>query len=212
MVFLHGGAFTEGSGNDDVNGPERFPREKDVILVTLNYRLGVLGFLNFNETKHSGNMALKDQQLALKWIHKNIAQFLGDNKRITLFGESAGSTMTHLHMMSSESRKYFNNAIAFSGVTQNPWSMSQTSDHLKLVNQIAQDFAISPTPVDALIESIKALPAENISGYGDVYQLIKRTEFGTLSPLVESKLTKLFLFETFESKKEFLYLLDSFRK
>lgn len=70
-------------------GPD-FLIEKHTILVTLNYRLGIFGFLSLNATDYAGNMGLKDQQLALKWIHANIDRFGGDNKRITIFGQSAG--------------------------------------------------------------------------------------------------------------------------
>lgn len=89
MFWIHGGGFSEWSGNDELFGPD-FLIEQQVIVVTANYRLGVLGFLSFGTPEYSGNMGLKDQQLALKWIYENIGQFNGDNKRITIFGESAG--------------------------------------------------------------------------------------------------------------------------
>lgn len=92
LFFIHGGSFRLGSGDDFFYGPD-FIVEKQTILVTINYRLGVLGFLSLNSTEYSGNMGLKDQQLALKWIHSNIERFGGDNKRITIFGQSAGKTL-----------------------------------------------------------------------------------------------------------------------
>lgn len=73
--------------------------EKDVILVTFNYRLGVLGFLSLDLPEYSGNMALKDQQLALKWTSENIAYFGGDKNRITIFGQSAGSFLSVICIM-----------------------------------------------------------------------------------------------------------------
>lgn len=82
----------DGSGDEYFYGPD-FIVEKGIILVTINYRLGPLGFLSFNTTEYSGNMGLKDQQLALKWIHSNIAQFGGDNTRITICGQSAGKSI-----------------------------------------------------------------------------------------------------------------------
>lgn len=89
MFWIHGGAFIGGSGNDALYGGD-FLVEKRTILVTFNYRLGVLGFLSLHLPEYSGNMALKDIQLALKWTHKNIERFGGDSKRITIFGHSAG--------------------------------------------------------------------------------------------------------------------------
>lgn len=90
MFHIHGGGYNEGSGNNYVFGPD-FLLENRVIVVTINYRLGVLGFLSLGLREYSGNMGLKDQQLALKWIFENINQFDGDNERITIFGQSAGS-------------------------------------------------------------------------------------------------------------------------
>ena len=89
LLFIHGGGYAEGSSNDYFHGPD-FMVEKQTIVVTINYRLGLFGFLSLDTPEYSGNMGLKDQQLALKWIHSNIDRFGGDNKRITVFGESAG--------------------------------------------------------------------------------------------------------------------------
>ena len=90
LFYIHGGAFVGGSSNDDLFGPD-FIVEKQTILVTVNYRLGVLGFLSLDSPEYSGNMGLKDQQLALKWINKNIERFGGDSKHITVFGHRAGN-------------------------------------------------------------------------------------------------------------------------
>lgn len=89
LFFIHGGGYGEGSGNDEYYGPD-FIIEKHVILVTFNYRLGVFGLMSLNLPEYSGNMALKDQRLALKWIYKNIEYFNGDNQRITIIGQSSG--------------------------------------------------------------------------------------------------------------------------
>lgn len=89
MFWIHGGSFYELSGNDHLFGPD-FLIEQDVIVVTINYRLGVFGFLSLDTPEYSGNMGLKDQQMALKWVYENIDQFYGDKHRITIFGESAG--------------------------------------------------------------------------------------------------------------------------
>lgn len=89
MFFIHGGGFAEGSGDNYFYGPD-FLIEKDVILVTINYRLGTFGFMSLNTKSYSGNMGLKDQHMALKWTHRNIRAFGGDRRRITLMGQSAG--------------------------------------------------------------------------------------------------------------------------
>lgn len=95
LFFVHGGGFVQGAGDDFFYGPD-FIIEKQTILVTINYRLGMFGFLALNSTEYSGNMGLKDQLLALKWIHANIKEFGGDNQRITIFGHSAGKNV-HLN-------------------------------------------------------------------------------------------------------------------
>lgn len=89
MFWIHGGGYYDWSGNDQLFGPD-FLIEKRVILVTFNYRLALFGFLSLGTPEYSGNMGMKDQQLALRWVYENIDQFNGDTKRITIFGESAG--------------------------------------------------------------------------------------------------------------------------
>lgn len=91
LFFIHGGGYIEGSGNDYLNGND-FITEQNAILVTINYRLGIFGFLALDLPEYSGNMGLKDQQMALKWVNENIDRFGGDNQRITLVGHSAGLT------------------------------------------------------------------------------------------------------------------------
>ena len=93
MVWIHGGAFIGGNGGTNFFGPDYFMcehNENPVILVTLNYRLGILGFLSLGDDVVTGNMGLKDQSLALKWVQNNIASFGGDPNQVTIFGESAG--------------------------------------------------------------------------------------------------------------------------
>lgn len=97
LFFSPGGAFRRDSGGDNLNGPD-FLVEQNIIVVTISYRLGVFGFLSLNTPLYSGNMALKDQQLALKWVHSNIVRFGGDDTRITLGGFSAGKLYPNSNM------------------------------------------------------------------------------------------------------------------
>ena len=89
MLYIFGGAFVGGSGDDYINGPD-FLMERDIILVTFNYRLNVFGFMSLGTPEYSGNMGLKDQQLAIKWTYENIEYFGGDKTQITLAGHSSG--------------------------------------------------------------------------------------------------------------------------
>ncbi|XP_053674681.1 uncharacterized protein LOC128724987 [Anopheles nili] len=126
MVFIHGGAFMIGSGNGDCYSPEYLLQE-DVVVVTLNYRLGTLGFLHLPSQGIEGNAGLKDQLMVLRWVQKNISQFHGDPNNVTLFGESAGAASVHLHLLSPVSQKYFHKAICQSGNSIMEWVMQRDS-------------------------------------------------------------------------------------
>ncbi|XP_033165949.1 esterase B1 isoform X1 [Drosophila mauritiana] len=125
MVWLHGGGFSFGSGNSFLYGPDYLVAE-DIVLVTLNYRLGPLGFLTAGPDA-PGNQGLKDQVLALKWVRDNIAAFGGDPNQVTIFGESAGASSVQLLLLSPQAKGLFHRAISQSGSALNPWSMSASS-------------------------------------------------------------------------------------
>ncbi|HXB57145.1 MAG TPA: carboxylesterase family protein [Vicinamibacteria bacterium] len=120
MVWIHGGGFVAGSASEPRQDGERLA-EKGVIVVGINYRLGVFGFLAHPElTKElghgaSGNYGLLDHVAALQWIQRNIAAFGGDPMRVTIFGESAGSFSVSALMASSLGRGLFQRAIGESG-------------------------------------------------------------------------------------------------
>ena len=91
MMWIHGGAFVNGSG--DVFDSRRMVSQGDIIVVTINYRLGALGFLAhpaLGANDNVGNYGFADQQAALRWVHDNIAAFGGDPNKVTIAGESAG--------------------------------------------------------------------------------------------------------------------------
>ena len=114
-VWLHGGAFMFGSGSACWFGPQ-FWMVHDIILVTLNYRLGPLGFLSLGTREVPGNAGMLDQVAALNWVQDNIHRFGGDPDNVTLMGQSAGSFSTTYHLVSPKSRGLFRRIIAQSGV------------------------------------------------------------------------------------------------
>lgn len=103
MFYIHGGSFLMGSAKPEWLGPQIL-LDKNIVLVTTNYRLGALGFLSTADKVVPGNNGLKDQSLALQWVKDNIANFGGDPKRITVFGNSAGGVSAHFHMFSPLSK------------------------------------------------------------------------------------------------------------
>ena len=117
MVWIHGGTNTTGAGS--FYDPVPLVATGDVVVVTLNYRLGALGFLAHPalaaESGTSGDYGLADQQLALRWVHDNIAAFGGDPRNVTLFGESSGGLNVLSQLVSPSSAGLFQKAIVESG-------------------------------------------------------------------------------------------------
>lgn len=111
MVWIHGGGFVSGSGSDTTFDGGSIASRGDVILVTINYRLGNLGFLALDGTSLTGNYGLKDQSTALDWLHAHIGAFGGDKDRITVFGQSAGAASVRALLASPKARHKFANAI-----------------------------------------------------------------------------------------------------
>jgi para-nitrobenzyl esterase len=116
MVFIHGGAFIEGSSRNSWYDGAALARRGNVVIVTLQYRLGALGFLELsqiggNDFAASGNLGILDQVAALQWVHDNIAAFGGDPANVTLFGESVGATSAAILMTIPVARGLFHKVI-----------------------------------------------------------------------------------------------------
>ncbi|XP_026759337.2 cholinesterase 2-like [Galleria mellonella] len=123
LVWFYGGGFNRGFAGKYIYGPKYLVRH-DIILVTINYRLGPYGFTCLDTPEVPGNQGLKDQLLALKWINNNIDAFGGDSNKITLFGESAGGASVDYHLLYGR-EKLFNNVILQSGTSFCPWALSR---------------------------------------------------------------------------------------
>lgn len=122
MVFIYGGSFREGTTSNPLYDARNLGATGGVLVVTINYRVGALGFLSGTDGL-KGNFGLMDQRLALEWVHDNIAEFGGDPDKITLFGESAGAMSVGLHLISPESQPLFNAAI----MESNPYGIPYKS-------------------------------------------------------------------------------------
>jgi para-nitrobenzyl esterase len=125
LVWIYGGGFAFGSTSTPVHNGEHLAR-KGVVLVTINYRVGTLGFLAHPELsaesphKISGNYGLQDQIAGLRWVKKNIAAFGGDPDKVTIFGESAGGIAVSMLCASPEAKGLFRGAISQSGGSFGP--------------------------------------------------------------------------------------------
>ncbi len=120
MVWLHGGGFSTGSGSRNVFDGTRLSQRGDVVVVTLNHRLNVFGFLYLahlagSEFAESGNAGMLDIIAALRWVHENIPAFGGDPQNVTIFGQSGGAAKVSVLMAMPQARGLFHKAIVQSG-------------------------------------------------------------------------------------------------
>jgi len=171
MVWLHGGGFFAGAGSLPLYNGEKFARE-GVVLVTLNYRLGRLGFfahpsLSAEATgEPKGNFGLLDQVAALRWVRRNIGVFGGNPDNITLFGESAGALSVNYLLTSPETRGLFNRAISMSGFARTPAApIRDTADKVQSGEEIgtavAKGLGVEDGP-DAAAK-LRQLPARSFA-------------------------------------------------
>ena len=162
MVWIHGGAFECGAAAQPCYEGQYFVRDNpDVILVTIEYRVGLFGFLHLSHLKggeeypDAGNLGMLDQAMALKWVHDNIAAFGGDPDNVTIFGQSAGGCAVSLLPLMEEARPYFKRVIAESG---SPALTRTTEDSLALTEKIMKKCGCTT------IEELKKLPASALIG------------------------------------------------
>ncbi|CAN7951289.1 unnamed protein product, partial [Ixodes pacificus] len=119
LVWIHGGGFAYGSASLDGYSSRLLAALTGVVVLAMNYRMGILGFLNANSPDAPGNQGLLDQHLALKWVQANIEVFGGDPARVTIVGNSAGSMSVHAHILSPLSKGLFKGAVMLSGSHNN---------------------------------------------------------------------------------------------
>lgn len=161
MVWIHGGGFVAGSASEPRQDGERLA-EKGVVVVGINYRLGVFGFFAHpeltRESSHgaSGNYGLLDQVAALQWVERNIAAFGGDPTNVTIFGESAGSFAVSALMASPLAQGMFQRAIGESGAFFTAGEGTLAPKALAASEELGQKFAVSSGA-----ESLAALRAKS---------------------------------------------------
>lgn len=171
MVFFHGGGFTGGSG--DVYNADDLAKENDVVVVTVNYRLGALGFFAHPaldaEDHVIGNYGLQDQLQSLRWVRDNIASFGGNPDNVTVFGESAGAIGIYAQIVSPMAAGLFQKAIIESGATADEPLQTAEEQGKALAEKVgcpedastAAADCLRKTPVDKLV-SAEATPIATI--------------------------------------------------
>lgn len=160
MVWIHGGAFMYGSGSSEAYDGTSFARTGDVVVVTLNYRLGAFGFLHLEEIggqsfAGSGNCGILDQIAALKWVQENIEAFGGDPNNVTLFGESAGAMSVGTLLATKEAEGLFHKAILQSGAASN---VLPSKIGTNIATQILSELGIQHDKLEKLFD----VPAEEL--------------------------------------------------
>jgi carboxylesterase type B len=152
IVYIHGGAFQLGSASDH---QPHLLMERDVVLVSLNYRLGAFGFLSLGTKEVPGNQGMKDQVLALRWIKKNVEAFGGNSEMITLMGNSAGAYSVTAHMVSPMADGLFQRVIAFSGAIT--WQNKFEENYLDLAMKLAQKLNCTTSTIEDMAECLRSV-------------------------------------------------------
>uniref|UniRef100_A0A8R1DSE9 Carboxylic ester hydrolase n=1 Tax=Caenorhabditis japonica TaxID=281687 RepID=A0A8R1DSE9_CAEJA len=165
MVFIHGGGFAvHSSSNYGCATIARNLCTKNVVVVTINYRLGVLGFFTTGDDVCRGNMGLWDQTLALQWVQKHIASFRGDPNNVTIFGQSAGGASVDLLCLSPHSRHLFQRAIPMAGNGECDFAVRTNEQQAKLSKEFAHylGWQGEDTDTEGLLDFIDSQPIYKI--------------------------------------------------
>lgn len=152
MVYIQAESFE--NGDSSLYGPEKL-LDKEVVIVTFNYRLGILGFLSTGDDVAPGNWGLHDQRLLLEWVKGNIDHFSGDPNKITLFGQGAGAASVIFHLSSPASQGLFHGAIAQSGSALCDWAIERNP--LRFAQDVAETLGCPPNPSTKLVECLRTM-------------------------------------------------------
>ena len=194
MFWIHGGGFVMGSGSSDLYNGTKLSKNGDVLVVTINYRLGPLGFLFLDEFNNDSlhfesNLGLHDQVAALRWVKENISSFGGDPDNITIFGESAGANSVLSLLTSPFAKGLFNKAIVQSaaGISVIPREKAaqQTREYLQLLNITPSEISkLKTLHIDTLLEAAARYFKQKVREKDDVlfFVPVAGTEFLPLTP------------------------------
>lgn len=168
MIWIYGGGYYSGSSTLDVYDGRYLAASQNIIVVSMQYRLGMLGFLNLESELAPGNMGLLDQLLGIRWVQDNAEYLYGDKNNVTIFGESAGSVSVGLHLISPLSRDLFSRAIMQSGSPTGDWTlMSAENSWLRLNKTVFGGKMNCPrsSHVPTIMKCLLNLPARLLNGF-----------------------------------------------
>ena len=180
MFWIHGGGYTAGSGSEPRYDGSALA-SKGVVLVTINYRLGVFGFLATDDLAkegqgHAGNYALMDMVAALRWVRANIAAFGGDAGNVTIFGESAGSFAVSTLLAVPDARGLFHKAIGESGgAFSDVIPMASLADRAKRDQQWVESLGAKN------LAELRAMPADKL------LEAASKKGVGWFSPVIDGQ-------------------------
>jgi para-nitrobenzyl esterase len=179
LVWIHGGAFVLGSGSTRLYAGARLAREGDVVVVTLNYRLGALGFLNLRAVRPgdedaSANLGLLDQIAALTWVREHIETFGGSRDDVTIFGESAGGMSVGTLLGTPRARGLFHRAICQSGAAHH---VSSTEVAAQATKRFLDELGLGPEST----EGLRRVPTPELIRAQQAAALSLRLPLGTLA-------------------------------
>jgi len=157
MIWFHGGAFTMGSGNEYI--PVEMVKQ-GVVIVTVNYRLGALGFMTFGNDVVSGNMGLKDQLESMRWVKRFIHNFGGDPEKVTIFGQSSGAIMVNAMQLSPKATGLFHRAITQSGNLLMRRVTAEASDEKRTAKNLAEKVQCPSDYNEAMLDCMQNIPIE----------------------------------------------------
>ncbi|XP_046290753.1 cocaine esterase isoform X3 [Marmota monax] len=184
MVWIHGGALVIGMAS--LYDGSILAATEDVVVVIIQYRLGVLGFFSTGDQHATGNWGYLDQVAALHWVQQNIAHFGGNPDKVTIFGESAGGTSVSSHVLSPMSQGLFHGAIMESGVALLPSLIASSSEAVSTAFKIIPgvvDGAFLPRHPQELLISADFQPVPSIIGVNnDEYGWVIPSSMGTAHP------------------------------
>ena len=175
LVWIHGGRYAAGTARVSLYSPTYMMDYGDIVVVSIQYRMGALGFLSTEDVIAPGNYGLHDQVLALKWIQENIARFGGDPNQVTIDGHSAGAAAAHGHLVSKQNEGLFHKIIAMSGTSHMAWN-SRYTIHKQVAKQQADLVGCPSSSSEELIKCLRTVDAKTLTAaQSDLHSLFLRT-------------------------------------